>query len=98
MADAEVEDLDGAVAFACRDLTCALRELVSVGRSRDEDAHGTVEDLVHAVEDEIALLGRHDRGRDLVPPPEHCADVDGLGHGNLLVAGAGAAVGVALCC
>ena len=56
VADAEVKDLNAARPFARGDFAGALGHLLGVARPGDEDAHGTVEHLVHTVQHQILVM------------------------------------------
>ncbi|MDI2023867.1 hypothetical protein PJL18_04416 [Paenarthrobacter nicotinovorans] len=65
-ADAEVQDLDVPGALPCGHFAGALGNLFGVSGTGNKDAHGAVEDLVHAVEHLILVMRGQHIGRDLV--------------------------------
>jgi hypothetical protein len=60
VAGSEVEHLNPHVALTGRHFTRALGQLLGVVRGRNKNAHGTVEDLVDPIEDQISIVRLHD--------------------------------------
>jgi hypothetical protein len=60
VAGSQVEHLNPHVTLTGRHLTRTLGQLLGVVRGRNKNAHGTVEDLIDPVEDQISIVRLHD--------------------------------------
>jgi hypothetical protein len=71
LADAQIQDLNAAGAFASSHFTCALGYLFGIAWTGDQNADWTVENLIHTIQHQVLVVrGQHCSG-DLVPAAKY---------------------------